>query len=139
MDNNKKKPDRSGKNGKNMKGLVTLVAWALLLTLAITSATNYFENTGNHASSVELKHSDFTAMAESGQLEQVEFDNEEHILVLTPADGYVYTNDKGVAYTKSTNDKGEAIFTYTDANGKEQTTSLELFTVQIQSNDAVVD
>ena len=104
MNKNKKKPDKSGRGGKNMKGFASLIGWALLLTLAITSFSNYFENTGNHASSVELKHSDFTAMAESGQLEQVEFDNEEHILVLTPADGYVYTNDKGVAYTKSTND-----------------------------------
>jgi len=138
MDKNKKKPDRNGKNSKNMKGLFSLIAWALLLTMAISSFSNYFENTGSHASSVELKHSDFTAMVESGQVEQVEFDNEENILILTPKDGYVYTNSEGVAYTKSTNDKGEDIFTYTDAQGRAQTTTMELFTVQIQSNDAVV-
>ena len=138
MNKNKKKPAGNGKNSKNMKGFISLIAWALLLTLAITSFTNYFDNTGKHASAVELKHSEFTAMAESGLLEQVEFDNEENILVLTPADGYVYTDDNGVTYTKSTDDKGKAVFTYTE-NGKEQTTTLELFTVQIQSNDAVVE
>ena len=138
MDKNKKQPDRNGKNGKNAKGLISLVSWALLLTLAITSFSNYFENTGKHASAVELSHTDFYAIVEAGQAEVVEFDNEENILVLTPRDGYTYTNDEGVTYTKTTDEKGDPIFTFTDAQGKEQKTTLELFTVQIQSNDTVV-
>ncbi|MCI8971768.1 MAG: ATP-dependent zinc metalloprotease FtsH, partial [Oscillibacter sp.] len=66
-------------------------------------------------------------------------DNSESILIITPADGYVYTNSEGMEYTKSTQEDGSAVYTHVDEEGRELKLSLELFTVQLQSYDAIVE
>ena len=100
MDQKNKKNNRSNKNGSNLRGVVSLVGWALLLTIIISYAGNYFGSTGNRSSTVTLEYSDFVELVENRQVESVDFDNSEEILLITPKDGYVYTDDKGVAYTK---------------------------------------
>ncbi|MBE6919932.1 MAG: ATP-dependent zinc metalloprotease FtsH, partial [Ruminococcaceae bacterium] len=101
-------------------------------------ASSYLTSAGHQASNVEIDHSDYTALVESGQVIAVDFDTEEAILLITPVDGYVYTNEEGVEYTKGTDEEGNSYYAYTDAAGKEQRANLQLFTVQIQSNDAVI-
>ena len=113
--NNKKDP--SNKNGGNWRGVLSLVSWALLLTIVISYAGTYMNSTGRQSSTVELPYSDFVAMTESGQVTELAFDNAED----------------GVAYTK-----GKDGFTYTDKTGETRTVNLEFFTVQLQSNDATI-
>ena len=43
--------------------------------------------------SVELEYGEFLDMLDAGQVSAVDFDNSESILLITPADGYVYTNE----------------------------------------------
>ena len=113
--------------------MASLVGWALVLTIVVSYASSVMGGAGRQASSVNLEYSDFLEMVESGQVESVEFDNAEAILFITPEDGYVYTSEDGVSYVKT-----EDGYVYEDALGQKQTAHLELFTVQIQSNDAIV-
>ena len=123
-----------GKNSSNWRGILSLVCWALLLTIIINSATAYLGSAGHQASSVTLEYSQFTDMVKSGDVEYVEFSNSENILLITPQEGYVYTDPQGIQYTRTKDG-----YTYTDPTGKQQVTNLSFFTVQIQSNDEVVN
>ena len=128
--NNKNKP---GKNNSNLRGIISLVCWALLLTIIISWASNTMTSAGHQGSSVELGYSDFVEMLDEGQVESVTFSNTENIFYIVPKDGYVYTNEDGVAYTRTKDG-----YTYTGKDGKSHTTDLTLFTVQLESDDAVI-
>ncbi len=128
--NNKNKP---GKNSSNLRGIISLVCWALLLTIIISWASNTMTSAGHQGSSVELGYSDFVEMLDEGQVESVTFSNTENIFYIVPKDGYVYTNEDGVAYTRTKDG-----YTYTGKDGKSHTTDLTLFTVQLESDDAVI-
>ena len=133
MNPNDNKNKKNNKSGGNWRGVASLVGWALLLTIVFSYASSVMGSTGRQASSVNIEYGAFLDMVESGQVERVEFDNTEDILIITPADGYTYTDEDGTEYTKT-----ERGYTYVDAAGQQQTAHLELFTVQIQSNDAVI-
>ena len=72
-------------------------------------------------------------MLDEGQVESVTFSNTENIFYIVPKDGYVYTNEDGVAYTRTKDG-----YTYTGKDGQSHTTDLTLFTVQLESDDAVI-
>ena len=131
--NDNKNNRKNNKPGGNWRGVASLVGWALLLTIIFSYASSVMGSTGRQASSVNIEYGDFLEMVESGQVDRVEFDNAENILIITPETGYTYTGEDGTVYTKTRDG-----YTYRDAAGQEQTAHLELFTVQIQSNDAVV-
>ena len=131
--NDNKNNHKNNKSGGNWRGVASLVGWALLLTIVFSYASSIMGSTGRQASSVNIEYGAFLDMVESGQVERVEFDNTEDILIITPETGYTYTGEDGTVYTKTENG-----YTYTDAAGQQQTAHLELFTVQIQSNDAVI-
>ena len=47
-----------GKNGKgNFRGVLTLIAWALVLTVAFNYFSAYNRNTANKSTSHEIKYS----------------------------------------------------------------------------------
>ena len=136
--NNKKRNGKGGKNGGNLRGILSLAAWALVLTTLISYAGTYMTSAGHQASNVSLEYGEYQQMVLDGQVEGVDFDTEEAILLITPRDNYTYTDDEGVAYTKTTDEDGNSVYLYTDDKGATQETNLQLFTVQIESNDAVV-
>ncbi|MBR5472343.1 MAG: ATP-dependent zinc metalloprotease FtsH [Oscillibacter sp.] len=136
--NKKKNPPRGGKGGSNWRGFLSLICWAVLLTTILGYAGNYMTSAGHQASNVEVEYSEFRDMVKSQQVSSVDFDTDEAILLITPEDGYVYTDAEGVAHTKSTDEDGNSVYTYLDKNGKEQQVHLQLFTVQIESNDATI-
>ena len=78
-------------------------------------------------------------MMEDKQVEDVTVDLSEGLLYIVPKDGYVYTAENGTAYTKSTDQDGKAVYAFTDADGKEHTAALKLFTVKMESNDTLVE
>ena len=137
QNNNNKKPG-GGKNG-NLRGFLQLICWAVLLALLVNYAATYMTSMGRQASSVELEYSAFLDMLDAGEVVGVDFDNSESILLITPEDGYVYTDPEGNRYTKSTQEDGTAVYTRTDGEGRELKLSLEFFTVRLQSYDAVVE
>ena len=134
MTPNDNKNNKNNKPGGNWRGVASLVGWALLLTIIFSYASSVIGSTGRQASSINVEYGEFQEMVESGQVARVEFDNAEDILLITPEEGYSYTAEDGTVYTKT-----EDGYTYVDAAGQEQTAHLELFTVRIQSNDAVID
>ena len=134
MNPNDNKNNKNNKPGGNWRGVASLVGWALLLTIIFSYASSVIGSTGRQASSINVEYGEFQEMVESGQVARVEFDNAEDILLITPEEGYSYTAEDGTVYTKT-----EDGYTYVDAAGQEQTAHLELFTVRIQSNDAVID
>ena len=137
QNNNKKKPDQN--KNSNWRGFIHLICWAVLLAVLVSYATTYMTSMGHQASSVELEYSEFLDMLDAGKVAGVDFDNSESILIITPVDGYVYTNSEGMEYTKSTQEDGSAVYTHVDGEGREMKLSLELFTVRLQSYDAVVE
>ena len=137
QNNNKKKPDQN--KNSNWRGFIHLICWAVLLAVLVSYATTYMTSVGHQASSVELEYSEFLGMLDAGEVDGVDFDNSESILIITPEDGYVYTDPEGHRYTKSSQEDGSAVYARTDEEGRELKLSLELFTVRLESYDAVVE
>ena len=138
MDQNDKN-NKNRRGNRNLLGAVKLVAWALVLTLVFYCTSSYMGSAGKQASNINIKYSDFIAMMESKQVEDVTVDLSEGLLYIVPKDGYVYTAENGTAYTKSTDQDGKAVYAFTDADGKEHTAALKLFTVKMESNDTLVE
>ena len=137
--NDKNNKNRRGNRNSNLLGAGKLVAWALALTLVFYCTNSYMGTAGRQASNVNIDYSAFVAMTENRQVEDVTVDSSEGLLYITPRDGYVYTDSVGVSYTKSTDKNGSTVYRYTDAAGKEQTVSLKLFTVKMETNDTLVE
>ena len=91
--NNGNNNGRGGKNGKNsnFRGVLTLIAWALVLTVAFNYFTAYNRNTANKTSSHEIKYSDMITMIEKGQVDELLF--KDSTIYITPVDGYTYTEE----------------------------------------------
>ena len=138
MDQNDKN-NKNRRGNRNLLGAAKLVAWALALTLVFYCANSYMGFAGKQASNINIKYSDFIAMTEDKQVEDVTVDLSEGLLYIVPKDGYVYTAEDGTAYTKSTDKSGDPVYTFTDGSGKEQTAALKLFTVKMESNDTLVE
>ena len=138
MDQNDKN-NKNRRGNRNLLGAVKLVAWALVLTLVFYCTSSNMGSAGKQASNINIKYSDFIAMMEDKQVEDVTVDLSEGLLYIVPKDGYVYTAENGTAYTKSTDQDGKAVYAFTDADGKEHTAALKLFTVKMESNDTLVE
>ena len=138
MDQNDKN-NKNRRGNRNLLGAGKLVAWALALTLVFYCTSSYMGSAGKQASNINIKYSDFIAMMESKQVEDVTVDLSEGLLYIVPKDGYVYTAENGTAYTKSTDQDGKAVYAFTDADGKEHTAALKLFTVKMESNDTLLE
>ena len=91
--NNGNDNGRGGKNGKNsnFRGVLTLIAWALVLTVAFNYFTAYNRNTANKTSSHEIKYSDMITMIEKDQVDELLF--KDSTIYITPVDGYTYTEE----------------------------------------------
>ena len=86
--------DRNNKNNKNnnrMRGILTLVAWAVVLTVAMNYISAYSGNTANKVSSHEVKYSQMVEMIEKDQVKEIQFKGK--TIYITPVDGYTYTEE----------------------------------------------
>ena len=94
MANDNRNNNRGGKNGKNsnLRGVMTLIAWALVLTVAFQYFTAYNNNAANKSSSHEIKYSDMISMVEKDQVKELLF--KKSTIYITPVDGYTYTEEK---------------------------------------------
>ena len=140
--NNNKRP-KNGK-GSNWRGLMSLVSWALLLTVLFSIGGDYMTGQARHASSVEIQYSDFRQMVKEEQVSFVGFDNEEAILIIEPADGYTYADEaNNIHYVYDEANNEYAVYIYNETEGKyvlrdNEPVQLELFTVKVETNDAVI-
>ena len=87
--------DQNNKNGKgrnNLRGTLTLVAWALVLTVAFNYFSAYNRNAASKATSHEIKYSKMVALIESGKAAEVQFKDD--AIYVTPVEGYTYTEEQ---------------------------------------------
>ena len=116
--------NRSGKNGKNggFRGVLTLIAWALVLTVAFQYFNAYNNNAANKSTSHEIKYSDMISMIEKDQVKEILF--KDSTIYVTPVDGYVFTEE--VTSGSKTETK-----TYTQSKDS----GLTLYTVYLSNAD----
>ena len=111
MDPKKNSPDKKNgdnKKNKNLKGILTLVAWALALTVALNFLSAYAGNRSNKSSSHEVDYSQLWQLVEDGKITDVIFEND--TVYATPVEGYVFTDEKGTEYTHT---KDSSLVLYT--------------------------
>ena len=87
--------DKNNKNGmgrSNLRGILTLVAWALVLTVAFNYFAAYNSNATNKATSHEIKYSEMVSLIEGGKVDEVLFKDD--AIYITPVEGYTYTEEK---------------------------------------------
>ena len=99
MNQNDKRNDQNNKGGKNLQGVLRLVAWALLLTLVLRYAGLYINSRSGNAASAEIPYSTFITLIEDGKAEFVRFDSDAQLLRLTTKGDYTYTDEDGKAFT----------------------------------------
>lgn len=92
--------DKKNKNRKNsnMTGLVTLIAWALFLTVIINYMANYsMRNSDARSAKAEILFTDLVDMVKNDEVASVSFTDE--LINITPVEGYIYTDADGQEYT----------------------------------------
>jgi cell division protease FtsH len=98
QNDNRGNSNNGGKNG-NWRGILSLICWALLLTVIISYATSYMNGSAEKSSSVEIPYSQFITMVEEDKVTKVVFDDDNNLLRITPVKDYVYTDDDGKKYS----------------------------------------
>ena len=120
--NSSNNSNRGGKNGKNggFRGVLTLIAWALVLTVAFQYFNAYNNNAANKSTSHEIKYSDMISMIEKDQVKEILF--KDSTIYVTPVDGYVFTEEvtsgsktEAKTYTQS-KDSGLTLYTVSLSN-----------------------
>ena len=106
MDPNNKKDQKNNQNrNRNMRGVVTLIIWALVLTVVFNYINAYSNNLTKRASSHEIPYSQLIDLIQEDQVAELMIEN--GVLYATPVDGYVYTeeatdkNKEPKSYTQS--------------------------------------
>ena len=87
--NNRDNRNNNNKNNNRMRGILTLVLWAVVLTVAMNYISAYSGNTANKTSSHEIKYSEMVDMVEKDQVKEILF--RDSTIYITPVDGYTYT------------------------------------------------
>jgi cell division protease FtsH len=96
MDPNKNKNDKNSKGNRNLRGILTLVLWAVVLTVAFNYFSSYLGNTANKTSSHEIQYSDFIVMVKGDDVKSVTF--KDGAVYITPTDSYTFTDADGKTY-----------------------------------------
>ena len=89
--NNRDNRNNNNKNNNRMRGILTLVLWAVVLTVAMNYISAYSGNTANKTSSHEIKYSEMVDMVEKDQAKEILF--KDSTIYITPVDGYTYTEE----------------------------------------------
>ena len=119
--NNRDNRNNNNKNNNRMRGILTLVLWAVVLTVAMNYISAYSGNTANKTSSHEIKYSEMVDMVEKDQVKEILF--KDSTIYITPVDGYTYTEEV---------EEGSTAQPKTYTQSKE--TQLTLFTKQLSDS-----
>ena len=105
MDQNDK--NKSNKNNDRRRGVLSLLIWALVLTIGFNYLLSAMDTKKLAESTCEIRYDEFLDLVRDGKVKEVEI--ADRTLNITPVDG----------------------FTYTDADGKTYSGDFQLFTTQI--------
>ncbi|MBQ9392699.1 MAG: ATP-dependent metallopeptidase FtsH/Yme1/Tma family protein, partial [Oscillospiraceae bacterium] len=115
MDPNNNNENKNGRGGRNLRGIATLVVWAIVLTVVFNYISAYTSNASNRSTSHEIQYSELLQLVRSGKVDHVVF--RDGTIYAVPVDGYVYTDEEGKEFTNS------------------EKTELILYTVQLNDPD----
>ena len=113
--NNKNNQNKNGKPNRYLRGILTLIAWALVFTIGFNYLSAYTGNASNRSTSYEVKYSEFIEMVKNDQVASVEF--KDSTVYVTPVDGYIYTDKDGKEHQQ------------------EEKNQITLYTTQLTDND----
>ena len=91
MADNHNRDNKNNKNSNRLRGILTLVAWAIALTVVMNYISAYSGNTANKSSSHEVKYSQMVDMIEKDQVKEIQF--RDKTIYITPVEGYTYTEE----------------------------------------------
>ncbi|MBR2894771.1 MAG: ATP-dependent zinc metalloprotease FtsH [Oscillospiraceae bacterium] len=94
--NNQNNRNQNNKNKKNSHGLLVLLGWALILTIAFNYLSTYSQQASAAATTHEIPYSEFIDLVESDQVEEVIFT--EGMLKITTSEDYIYVDEDGKSY-----------------------------------------
>ncbi len=111
MDSNNNKNNKNSKNNRNLRGVLVLLAWAVVLTIAFNYFAAYNGNAANKSTSFEVDFSALADLVREDKIQRVEFENGQ--IFATPIDGYVYTDESGKEPKTYTNSEKTKVILYT--------------------------
>ena len=115
MANNDQNNNKNGKGRNNLRGILTLVAWALVLTVGFNYLNAYNRNATNKSTSHEIKYSEMLDLIENDKAKEVLFKDD--AIYITPVEGYTYTEkqdeDSNVPAKSYTQSKDTKLTLYT--------------------------
>ena len=97
MDNKPNKNPNDNRNKRNLNGLLTLIGWALLLTVVLQYLYTSLGSSSESATTHEIMYSEFEQLVEEGHVDQVIL--QDGRLTIYPKEGYDYTDETGNTYT----------------------------------------
>ena len=94
MDSNNRNNRNGGnkKNNKNLRSVISLIGWALVLTLVF----NYILAATSGGRSFEVPYSEMMDLVEQDQIKEIQL--KDGVLYATPVDGYTYTEKTDIKY-----------------------------------------
>ena len=105
------KNNKNSKNNRNLRGVLVLLAWAVVLTIGFNYFAAYTGNAANKATSFEVDFSALADLVREDKIARVEFENGQ--ILATPIDGYVYTDESGKEPKTYTNSEKTKVILYT--------------------------
>ena len=98
--------------GKAPRGLISVLIWAVLLTIIFNYAGTTLLQTKQAATSCEIAYSEFKELVKGGKIKSVEFGD--RVFTITPKKGFVYRDEAGNQY-----DNNYTLFTTIISDGTE--------------------
>ena len=111
MDSKNNKTNKNSKNNRNLRGVLVLLAWAVVLTIGFNYFAAYTGNTANKSTSFEVDFSALADLVREDKIARVEFEDSK--IFATPIDGYVYTDNSGKTPKTYTNSEKTKVILYT--------------------------
>lgn len=100
MSQNNNGKNQNDNRNNNWHGILSLIGWALLLTVIISYAGSYMNSATQKSSSVEVQYSEFVKLVKKNKIKKVEFDSDKGLIMITPDKGYTYKDSDGKSYSK---------------------------------------
>ena len=103
--------NKNSKGGRNLRGVLVLLAWALVLTIGFNYFAAYTGNAAHNSTSFEVDFSALADLVREDKIARVEF--EDGKIYAVPIDGYVYTDKSGKEPKTYTNSEKTKVILYT--------------------------
>ena len=103
--------NKNSKGGRNLRGVLVLLAWALVLTIGFNYFAAYTGNAAHNSTSFEVDFSALADLVREDKIARVEF--EDGKIYAVPIDGYGYTAESGKEPKTYTNSEKPKVILYT--------------------------